>query len=47
MSVSRSVSVQRSQSRPPSSLPSKPQREQSKVWEKPAQVVQIAEPSTG
>lgn len=38
--------VQRSHSRPPRSLPSKPQREQSKVWENPAQVVQIALPST-
>ena len=45
--VSRSASVQRVHSRPARSLPSKPQREQSKVWEKPAQVVQIACPVAG
>ncbi|MEV4888031.1 DUF6461 domain-containing protein [Nonomuraea sp. NPDC055795] len=39
--VSRSLRVQRSQSRPPRSLPSNPQRVQANACEKPAHVVQI------
>ncbi len=44
--VSRSLRVQRSQSRPPRSLPSKPQREQSNDWTKPAQGAQMVAPSS-